>query len=171
MTRLTDQQALFVLRLRTLLGIEERLEQVLPLLAGEVTDVQLRRGLERHLGETRQHVLNLETALRALAQARSVHESIPLQGLEREHADRVADLWPEAPSELHDLVVVETAAHIEHLEIGSYEAAHQQAELLGEEDAAELLYANLEEELAMLDEGKAISHRLGSMLLQARLRA
>lgn len=169
MTRsITDQRALLVLRLRTLLGIERRLAHVLPSLAGEAIDVQLRHGLERHVAETHRHLLNVETALRSLGEEPSAHESVALQGLEREHEVRVAALWSEAPSELHDLVVAETGAHIEHLEIGSYQASHQQAELLGEEDAADLLHANLEEERAMLDEGEAVSHRLASTLVHAR---
>jgi ferritin-like metal-binding protein YciE len=168
---ITDERALFVLRLRTLLGIEHRLAHVLPSLAGEATDVQLRHGLERHVAETRRHLLNVETALRSLGEEPSPHASVALQGLERAHAERVAALWSEAPPELHDLVVAETGAHLEHLEIGSYQAAHQQAELLGEEDAAELLHSNLEEERAMLDEGEAVSHRLASTLVHARLRS
>ncbi|HEX5469364.1 MAG TPA: DUF892 family protein [Gaiellaceae bacterium] len=167
----TDQRTLFMLRLEALLGIELRLEQLLPALAEEVADVQLRRGLERHVAETRQHRLNLETAFHVLGEEPSAREPLALQGLERDHAERVASLWAEASWELHDLVVAETGAHIEHLEIGSYEAARQQAELLDAEDAAELLQANLAEELAMLDEGKAISHRLASTLVHERLRA
>jgi ferritin-like metal-binding protein YciE len=168
--RVADEQGLLVAVLQTLLGIERRLEEVLPLHANNAYDVQFRHGIERHAAETRQHVLNLETALRVLGTDPEALSSPGFEGLEREHACERESLVGAALDELSDLVVLAHTARIEHLEIAEYELAVPAAEILGEADVLELLAANLEDERRMLDEGKAVSHRLTSALALARTR-
>ena len=169
--RIADERALLVLELRVLLGVEERLDLVLARLAGECQDVQLRRGLERHRRETAQHALHLETALRVLGENPASLEPPSLEGLEREHAETLAGVPAGTAPEVGDLVVSGSGARIEHYEISSYEAALEKAELLGEEDVGELLHGNLDDERRMLDEGRAVSHRLASTLRRRRARA
>jgi ferritin-like metal-binding protein YciE len=169
--RVGDERDLLVAALQTLLGIERRLEGVLPVYATQASDVQTRRGLERHADETRQHVLNVETALRVLGAEPEALASAAFEGLERQHALERDSLVSAALSELSDLVLLAYAARIEHLEIAEYEVAAQTAEILGEADVVELLSANLDDERRMLDEGEAVSHRLASALARVRVGA
>ena len=169
--RLGDAHDLLVAELQTLLGIERRLEELLPLYAGEAHDVQTRQGIERHAAETRQHVLNLETALRVVGADPEAVSSLGLEGLERQHARERESVVDAALGDLSDLVLLGHAGRLEHLEIAVYESAALKAEILGEEDIVHLVSANLEDERRMLDEGHAVSHRLASALARARVGA
>jgi ferritin-like metal-binding protein YciE len=169
--RLGDVRDLLVAELQTLLGIERRLEELLPLYASHAYDVQARHGIERHATETRQHVLNLETSLRVVGADPEAISSLGLEGLERQHARERASVVDAALGDLSDLVLLGHAGRLERLEIAAYESAAQKAEILGEEDVVDLLSANLEDERRMVDEGQAVSHRLVSALGRARVGA
>ena len=166
-----DGRDLLLAELQTLLGLERRLEGVLPLWASQAYDVQTRHGIERHAAETRQHVLNLETALRVLGAEPEALPSPGFEGLEDRHARDRESLVNASRDDLSDLVLLAHTARVEHLEIAEYEVAAQTAEILAEGDVVDLLAANLEDERRMLDEGRAVSHRLTSALARARVGA
>lgn len=171
MARVRDADDLFALELATLLGAELEIAGLLDSLTRQVADGQLRIGFRRHRAETDEHVKRLETSLRIVGADPAPSGSPALEGLRREHEAWLRGLAPGASSTLADLVVAGSAAHVELYEIGSYEALLAKAELLGEDDVAELLQASLEEEREMLDEGRHIAGRLARELIDSPARA
>ena len=60
MPEITTPRELFLHELGDVLYVEQRLtEEVLPKLIQEVQDTDFRKGLERHLEQTRGHIKNL----------------------------------------------------------------------------------------------------------------
>ncbi len=166
-----DLRGLLVLELELLLAVESRLVDLLPQLAEDATDVQLRKGIERHAAETREHARNLETTLLAVG-AEPAGGTVPeLEDLELRYREELRMVSTAAPAELRDLALAGNGAAIEHLEIAGYESALPKAELLGLEEVVELLQVNLDDERRMLDEGESVSHRLASALAREHLRA
>ena len=140
MSEITTPRDLFLHKLGDVLYVEEHLEQdVLPKLMEEATDEQLRKGLEKHLRETRSHVENLEAAFEKLGEEPTSEECIAFEGLRKEHEQIVGETSPE----LLDLVVIMSAAATEHYEIASYENLITMARSLGERDVIELFEKNL----------------------------
>jgi len=169
-TSVDGLNGLLILELEMLLAVESRLAVLLPRLATDATDAQLRTGIERHAAETDEHAQNLETALRTMGLESAGRQSTALDGLEVRYREELAAL-PAAPAQVRDLAVAGHGAVLEHLEIAGYEAALQKADLLALDTMVELLEANLDDERRMLDEGESVSHRLASGLARARLQA
>ncbi len=165
---ITNPRELFLHELGDILYVEGQLEQeVLPKLIGEVQDQELRKGLEKHLEQTRSHVENIETVFEQLGEQPKSEECVGFEGLKKEHDQ----LLEEAAPELVDLVDVGAAARTEHYEIAAYETLIGLARAIGEPDIVPLLEANLKEEkeaLATVEKaGKEIAKELAKELAEA----
>jgi ferritin-like metal-binding protein YciE len=148
---------LFLHELGDILFVEQKLsEETLPKLIDEVQDSEFRRGLEKHLKQTRQHVTNVERVFEQVGEQARAEECIGFEGLKKEH-DELAD---ETSPELIDLVDAGAAARTEHYEIAAYQGLIAMARSLGERDAAELLEKNLKQEKETLREIEKVSRRL-----------
>jgi len=160
MARVKALDDLLVEELRTGLAVEQATVPLLSSFLLDVDDCQLANGLRRHRAETEEHVRNVASALRILG-AEAVAGACPaLDGLRREHELALGTLDPQARPEIKDLVVAGSGARIEAYELALYESIVPQAELLGEDDVAELLGRNLESERAMLDQDIHVAGRL-----------
>jgi ferritin-like metal-binding protein YciE len=157
MTQIGTPRDLLLHELGDILWVEERLEQeVLPKLMEEVGDDELRKGLEKHLRETRGHVENLEQVFEKLGEDIETEECIGFQGLEKEH-DKLAE---ESSDDLIDLVDAGAAARTEHYEVAAYEGLIALARSLGEKDVIPLLESNLKEEKEALREVESAAKRI-----------
>ena len=131
---------LFTHRLHQMLWVEQRLAgETLPLFYDHVHAIDVKDGLERHLLETRQHVITIRTILNLLGEKQEGIESAALLGLEAEH-DELMRVFPT------DLMHCDVIAAGEHLEIAEYTWLRSTANALGEEDIAQRLTAILEQE-------------------------
>jgi ferritin-like metal-binding protein YciE len=140
---MTTPRDLFLHELGDILYVERKLaEEVLPKLIQEVQSPQFRKGLERHLDQTRGHVANVEQVFDELGERAHEEECIGFEGLKKEHDKLVG----QASSDLIDLVDVGAAARTENYEIAAYESLRRMAKGLGEEEAVTLLDENLKEE-------------------------
>jgi ferritin-like metal-binding protein YciE len=157
MATLSNPRDLFLHELGDILYVERKLAgEVLPKLIGEVQDAEFKKGLEKHLEQTRQHVTNVEGVFDALGEEPVMEECIGFEGLKNEHDQLVA----EASGELVDLVDAGAAARTEHYEIAAYEGLVTMARSLEESEAVGLLDENLKEEKATLREVESVSKRL-----------
>jgi ferritin-like metal-binding protein YciE len=157
MSEIGDPRELFLHELGDILYVERSLaNQALPKLIGEVQDEQLRKGLEKHLVQTRKHVENVENAFRALDESPQAERCIGFEGLKEEHDT----LSQEASSELIDLVDLGAATRTEHYEIAAYEGLLKMARALGEPEVVGLLEKNLKQEREALRELQKASTRL-----------
>ncbi|HEY7196389.1 MAG TPA: DUF892 family protein [Gaiellaceae bacterium] len=164
MSRVRDASDLLLLELATQLGAEHAGAGLLRLFLDQASDVQLRSGLARHLAETEQHALSVESALRILGAEPRPSPSAALDGIEREHRAAMSRTGSRGPAAVRDAVVAGSAAHVELYEIGAYEPIVEKAALEREDGIVELLSVCLDEERAALDEARAIAGRLAREL-------
>ncbi|MGH3006122.1 MAG: ferritin-like domain-containing protein [Gaiellaceae bacterium] len=157
MAEIQTPRELFLHELGDILYVERKLsDEVLPKLIGEVQDDELRKGLESHLEETRQHVTNVEQVFDALGEEPQAEKCIGFEGLKKEHDQ----LLEEAAPDLVDLVDTGAAARTEHYEIAGYEGLIPMARALEEREAVGLLEENLKQEKEALREVESVAKRL-----------
>ena len=81
MAEIATPRELFLHELGDILYVERKLsDEVLPKLIGEVQDDDLRKGLESHLEETRQHVTNVEQVFDTLGEEPQAEKCIGFRG-------------------------------------------------------------------------------------------
>jgi len=157
MSEITTPRDLFLHELGDILYVEEKLEQeVLPKLMDEVKSTEFRKGLEKHLRETRTHVENLEQVFELLGEEIQKEECVGFEGLKKEH-DRLVE---ESSEDLIDLVDAGAVARTEHYEIAAYEGLITMARALGERDVIELFEKNLKDEKETLREVESLAKEL-----------
>jgi ferritin-like metal-binding protein YciE len=151
--------------LAKLLTVEETLaKMVLPALALETKDDELKSAFEEHLTETRQHVQRLRQAFAALDEEPRGAPALGLDGLRVERESLAREVAPA----LRGGVNCEAAMGTEHYEINEYEAAIRLAEQLGETKVVERLRANLAQEVAALEKLAKQADRLAKLAVQQR---
>jgi ferritin-like metal-binding protein YciE len=159
-SKVTDPHDLLVHKLSVLLTTEREIERMLPTLANEAHDDELRDGLERHLEETRQHVRNLEQAFEILGAEPQGTSAPAIEGLHAQHESIASSAADDVLPDVLDAVSTGSAAETEHHEIAAYEGVITLAKGLGLLGVAQALHQNLEDEQQMLRDVKRISERL-----------
>jgi ferritin-like metal-binding protein YciE len=150
---------LLVHQLGKLLTIEETLaKRILPSLQQEIQDEKLSTAVSQHLEETRRHVERVKEAFSALQEEPSGSPAIGLDGLRTEREEGVTQIAPA----LRGGFDCSAAMGTEHYEINAYEAAIRIAEALGVAEVADLLRANLDEEVAALEKLATHADRLAN---------
>ena len=164
MPELTTPRDLFLHELGDILYVEKKLvNEVLPTLIGQVQDTKFRKGLEKHLKETRGHVDNVEQVFDELGESPKTEECIGFEGLKKEQEKLVA----ESSEDLIDLVNTGAAARTEHYEIAAYSGLIEMARALGEQNAVSLLDENLKSEKETLRQVESIEKTLRDELKAA----
>ena len=138
------------------LGMERELTEALPELISETPDPTLRKELEHHLQETREHVQNLEEVFRAFGQEPTATTDPLVALLRTEHRA----LIERATGVQRMLTVVATAAAAEHLEIARYEVLRALAESRGNSKAVALIVRTLDQDRQALKMIHESMHRL-----------
>ena len=143
MSEISSPRELFVHELGDILYVERQLaDEALPKLISEVRDKEFREALESHLEQTRGHVSNVERVFKMLGEEPSAEKCLGFEGLKAEH-DKMLE---ETSRELIDSVDLGAVARTENYEIAAYEGLRRMAKALGEDEAVDLLDANLNEE-------------------------
>lgn len=159
MSEIATPRDLFLHELGDILYVERALvDEALPQLIDEVQDEELRGALESHLEETRTHVSNVEKVFEVFGEAPTAEPCIGFEGLQKEHAKLVS----ESSRDLIDMVDLGAAARTENYEIAAYEGLRRMAKALGEDEAVELLDANLAQEKEALRLVEKISTRVSN---------
>ena len=122
----------------------------------QVTDDELRSGLEKHLRQTRGHVENVEQAFEKLGEQPQIEECVGFEGLKKEHEQ----LASEVSEDLMDAVATGSATRTEHYEIAAYEGLVTKARAMGEKDAVDLLERNLQDDKETARQLESIAKRL-----------
>ena len=90
MSEITTLRELFLHELGDILYVERALvDEALPKLIGEVQDEEFRDGLEKHLKQTRQHVVNVESVFESLGEEPELEPCLGFKGLKKEHEKMV----------------------------------------------------------------------------------
>ena len=143
MSEITTPRELFLHELGDILYVEEKLaREVLPQLINETQHDEFRKGLEKHLNETRTHVQKVKQVFETLGEAPETEECIGFEGLKREKEKMTS----EVSDSLIDSVNTGAAARTEHYEIAAYTGLIEMARALGEQDVVNMLDENLKQE-------------------------
>jgi ferritin-like metal-binding protein YciE len=143
MSKLKSIEALLVQEIKDLYSAETQLVKALPKMAKAATDPDLRAGFETHLEETKIHVQRLEEVAKFLDVSPKGKSCKAMKGLIEEGSEVIEE---DGEPAVKDLALIVAAQKVEHYEIAGYGSARTLAEVLGYEDATELLQATLDEE-------------------------
>jgi ferritin-like metal-binding protein YciE len=133
---------LYIDELRDIYNAENQLTKALPKMAKATTSEELRAGFEEHLEQTKGHVDRLEEIFKELGEKATGKKCKGMEGLVEEGKEMI----DEQEGETLDAGLISAAQRVEHYEIAAYGCVLTYANLLGEDDAAELLEETLKEE-------------------------
>src|SRR5262245_25371575 len=122
---------------------EQRITKALPRLAKAATCPKLKEALENHLSETKSQIENLVKVFGFTGEKPKAKKCEATIGL-LEEGDEIAQEFKGSPA--INAAIIAAGQKVEHYEIASYGCLREWAELLGYEEAVELLADNLEQE-------------------------
>ena len=135
-------QELFVEELKDIYDAEKQLVKALPKMAKAAESAELRGAFEEHLEITRAHVGRLEEVFKGLGMAARGKTCEGMKGLVEEGQEAIEEL----EGTVLDAALIASAQKVEHYEIATYGTLATFAEVLGMEDAKDLLGQTLDEE-------------------------
>lgn len=139
----TELHELLVDQLRDILWAEKHLVKALPKMSKAANDPKLSEAFTKHLAETKNHVVRIETVLTGLGLSTRAKKCPAMEGLLKE-ADELTEEY--ADSSALDAALITAAQKVEHYEIATYGTMRAFAQRLGYNDAVKLLTETLEEE-------------------------
>ena len=141
--KLDSIENLFVHELKDLLSAEKQLVKALPKMAKGAASKALRAAFEEHLEQTKGHIERLEQIFALLNKPSRAEHCQAMEGLVAEGADLLEE---EGAPMVKDAALIGAAQRVEHYEIAAYGTTRALAELLGLNEAVELLQHTLDEE-------------------------
>ena len=135
-------QELFVEELRDVYDAEKQLTKALPKMAKAAESDALRVAFEEHLDITRMQVNRLEEVFKSLGLTARGKTCDGMKGLIEEGSSHIEEL----DGATLDAALIGAAQKVEHYEIATYGTLAKWADLLGHQDAKDLLGQTLEEE-------------------------
>ncbi len=141
--KLNSLHELLVTELHDLLSAERQLLQILPKVIKSVSHTKLRKALENHQDETVIQEQRLEECFKKLGVPARPGRSHGMVGLVSAWMDLEA---AEAQPDVRDAATISVIQRMEHYEIAGYGCARAFAEVLEENEVAELLIKTLREE-------------------------
>jgi ferritin-like metal-binding protein YciE len=145
MPKLTSLEDLFVHELQDILNAEGQILKALPKMEKATTHPELKSAFEEHRRQTEGHVQRLEQVFGFLGLPVRGKKCEGMAGLLEEGAKIMEE---DADSEVLDAALIAAAQKVEHYEIASYGCLCTYAEMLGYDQAHDLLGQTLDEEEA-----------------------
>jgi ferritin-like metal-binding protein YciE len=139
-------QKLFHDSLKDLYWAEKHLTKALPKMQKAATTEVLQEAIEKHIGETEEHVSRLEEVFKILGEKPMAKKCDGMEGLIKEGESVVEET--EDSTMTRDAGIIMSAQKVEHYEISAYGTLVQLATVLGLDDAVTVLEETLEEEKA-----------------------
>jgi ferritin-like metal-binding protein YciE len=139
----TTYEELFSEELADLYDAERQIIQALPKMQEAASSEELASAFEEHLNETREQVKRLDKIFKDMGEKPGSRTCEGMQGLLKE-GNRILTEIEKSP--VRDAALIAAAQKVEHYEISGYGTARTMAEILGQDDAAELLQETLDEE-------------------------
>jgi len=142
--KLDSLEDVFVHQLNDLYSAEDQLVEALPKMAEAASNGELRKALEHHLQETKDHRDRVQEIFGQLGKRRSGEECKAMKGLIEEGEEVIRTSG--ADSAAKDAALIAAAQRVEHYEIAAYGTARTLAGELGHDEAKDLLDQTLDEE-------------------------
>jgi len=134
---------LFVKELKDLLSAEKQLVKALPKMAKGSSSEALRAAFEEHLEQTKGQIERLEKVFGLIDKAPRAEHCKAMEGLIAEGSELLEE---DGEPAVKDAALIGAAQKVEHYEISGYGTARALAELLGLDEAVDLLQETLDEE-------------------------
>jgi ferritin-like metal-binding protein YciE len=141
--KLESLHDLFVDELKDLYNAENQLTKALPKMVKAASSEELRTAFEHHLAETEQQVERLERIFKQLETSPKGKKCKAMAGLIEEGKEMIEMDGEDA---VKDAALIAAAQRVEHYEIAGYGTVRTYAQLLGFDEAANLLQETLDEE-------------------------
>ena len=141
--KLNTLQKLYTDGLRDLYNAESQLLKALPKMAKAASSEDLKEAFEKHLEQTKGHVKRLEQVFEELDEKPKGKTCRAMKGLIEEGSELLEE---DGETSVRDAGIIVAAQKVEHYEIAGYGSVRTFAHLLGQNKAAELLQATLDEE-------------------------
>ena len=141
--KLDSLKKLYVEELRDIYSAETQLVKALPKMAKGASSAELKQAFEDHLEQTKEHVERLEEIFNRLDEKPTGKTCKGMKGLLEEGSEMLEE---EGEESVIDAGLIGAAQRVEHYEIAAYGTVRTFANLLGEEEAADLLQQTLDEE-------------------------
>jgi ferritin-like metal-binding protein YciE len=141
--KLESLETLYVEELRDIYNAENQLLKALPKMAKAASSEELKQAFEEHLEQTKEHVERLDEIFEKLDKKPTGKTCKAMKGLIDEGSEIIKE---DGEEHVLDAGLIAAAQKVEHYEMASYGTVRTWAEILGEEDAAELLQQTLDEE-------------------------
>ena len=141
--KLDSLQKLYVEELRDLYKAENQLVKALPKMAKHASHQELKQAFEDHLEQTKEHVERLDEIFKRLDEKPTGKTCKAMKGLIEEGSEY---LEKDGDESVLDAALIGAAQRVEHYEIAGYGTVRTFANMLGENQAAELLQQTLDEE-------------------------
>jgi ferritin-like metal-binding protein YciE len=139
----TTMEDLFLEEIRDLLDAEKQITKALPKMAKATSSEELTNAFNDHLEQTRGHIDRLERIFSDMGAKSGGVKCKGMEGLLKE-GDEMVGLT--SPGTVRDAGLIAAAQRVEHYEIAGYGAARTFAQLLGRNEAGDLLQQTLDEE-------------------------
>src|SRR5690348_2289492 len=134
---------LFQHELEDLYDAEKQILAALPKMAEAASSEELSTAFNEHLEQTKEQVKRLEKVFKTVGVKPGGKTCEGMQGLIKEGEKMISEM---PKSSVLDAGLIAAAQKVEHYEISGYGTARTMAEMLGQQDAADLLEETLEEE-------------------------
>jgi ferritin-like metal-binding protein YciE len=136
---------LFIHEIKDLYSAEKQLAKALPKMAKAATNEDLQQAFESHLQETEEQIARLEQIMGQFDIPTRVPKCKAMEGLIEEGKEVLEE---DMEDDVRDAALICAAQRVEHYEIAGYGCARTFAELLGHNEAQEILQQTLDEEKA-----------------------
>src|ERR1700682_1026407 len=141
--KLDSLKKLYLEELRDLYSAETQLVKARPKMVKGASAAELKQAFGNHLEQTEEHVERLNEIFGRLDEKPTGKICKAMKGLIEEGSEMLEE---EGEESVIDAGLIGAAQRVEHYEIASYGTVRTFANLLGEQDAAELLQQTLDEE-------------------------
>ena len=136
---------LFEDELKDIYWAEKALTKALPKMMKNATSDELKAAIENHISETEEQIVRVEQIFELLEKKAVAKKCEAMAGLIKESEEIMKDC---EKGPMRDAGIISAGQKVEHYEIASYGTLRAFADLLGLEEAVELLELTLNEEKA-----------------------
>ena len=148
---------LYVEQLKDLYDAEHQILKALPKMISEVSSEQLRSALNEHLQITKQQAGRIERIFENIGQKVKAEKCKGMEGIIKEGNELVKKAEDE---DVRDAAIIAAAQRVEHYEIAGYGTVRTYAQLLDEQESAQLLQQTLDEEKEADQELTALAEQI-----------
>jgi ferritin-like metal-binding protein YciE len=142
-SHIDNLRKLYVDQIQHLHSAESQIIEALPKMIEAADETELKRSLQTHLQETREHLSRIEQILGESIHKLEAKKNKAMSAIITEGDDIIKDAMN---TPVRDAGIITAAQRVEHYEIAVYGSVRNFAQIMGETEQASLLQQTLDEE-------------------------